>query len=181
MTSRSKKEITTFKKVTNDEKRAVDLMLFYVEQGVEFTSSFGDVSEGFYTSMIKMFDQVAIECDRDENLYKIFSERLYNVVSNGSRRLGIPRSLTGFILHIRVTVTILGCGSEFILRCTNKYFKEFFTDILLEGFCPEFRNTRDFGNNKLLIVPERLQNNIIGSLGEYTEKVAEHFDNKTEA
>jgi hypothetical protein len=76
----AKKEITTFKKVTNDEKRTLDLMLFYVEQGVEFTSSYGDISEGFYTSMIKMFDQVTFECDRDKYLYEAFSERLKAVV-----------------------------------------------------------------------------------------------------
>jgi hypothetical protein len=30
----AKREITAFKKSTNDEKRTVDLMLFYVEMGV---------------------------------------------------------------------------------------------------------------------------------------------------
>src|SRR4051812_27391109 len=68
----AKKEITAFKKATNDEMRTVDLMLFYVELGVDFTNSYGDIYEGFYTSMVKMFDQVAMECDRDEELYKAF-------------------------------------------------------------------------------------------------------------
>ncbi|OLS40717.1 DUF6155 family protein [Bacillus sp. MRMR6] len=77
----AKKEITTFKKLTNDEKRTADLMLYYVELGVEFTCTYGDISEGFYSSMVKMFDQVASQCDRDEELYKVFSERLENVVS----------------------------------------------------------------------------------------------------
>jgi hypothetical protein len=77
----AKKEINAFKKATNDQKRTVDLMLFYVEQGVEFTCSFGDISEGFYTSMIKMFDQVAEECNQDEELYNAFSSRLDTVVS----------------------------------------------------------------------------------------------------
>lgn len=77
----AKKEISTFKKVTNDEKRTVDLMLYYVEQGVEFTCTYGDISEGFYSSMVKMFDQVASHCDQDEELYKEFSERLEHVVS----------------------------------------------------------------------------------------------------
>ena len=78
----AKKEITAFKKATNDEKRTVDLMLYYVELGVKFTNTYGDINEGFYTSMIKMFDQVAMECDRDEELYKAFSIRLENVLSN---------------------------------------------------------------------------------------------------
>lgn len=57
-------------------------MLFYVEQGVEFTNSYGDISEGFYSSMVKMFKQVAMECDRNEEYYKEFSTRLDNVVSS---------------------------------------------------------------------------------------------------
>lgn len=78
----AKKEITAFKKATNDEKRTIDLMLFYVEQGIEFTCTYGDIDEGFYSSMVKMFDQVAMECDRSEELYKEFSIRLRNVVSH---------------------------------------------------------------------------------------------------
>ncbi|MEH7303812.1 DUF6155 family protein [Neobacillus drentensis] len=78
----AKKEITAFKKATNDEKRTVDLMLFYVELGVKFTNSYGDINEGFYSSMVKMFDHVAMECDRDEELYKAFSTRLRKVIAN---------------------------------------------------------------------------------------------------
>lgn len=78
----AKKEITAFKKATNDEKRTVDLMLFYVGQGVAFTCTYGDVYENFYSSMVKMFNQVAMECDRDEELYKVFSTRLRNLLSN---------------------------------------------------------------------------------------------------
>jgi len=89
----AKKEINAFKKATNDQKRTVDLMLFYVEQGVEFTNSFGDISEGFYTSIIKMFDQVAEECDRDEELYKAFSARLYNVVTEAPEGWGFQEAL----------------------------------------------------------------------------------------
>ncbi|MBT2698809.1 hypothetical protein J7E79_15510 [Bacillus sp. ISL-40] len=77
----AKKEITAFKKATNDEKRTVDLMLFYVEQGVDFTCSYGDIDANFYSSMVKMFDQVAMECDQNEEFYREFSTRLSKVVS----------------------------------------------------------------------------------------------------
>ena len=77
----AKKEITAFKKATNDEKRTVDLMLFYVEMGVEFTNTYGDIDEQLYSSMEKMFDQVAMECDCDEDLYKVFSNRLETVLN----------------------------------------------------------------------------------------------------
>lgn len=77
----AKKEINAFKKTTNDNKRTVDLMLFYVEQGVKFTSSYGDIDEHFYSSMVSMFDQVAMECDHNEEYYREFSTRLRKVVS----------------------------------------------------------------------------------------------------
>jgi hypothetical protein len=54
----AKKAISTFKKITNDEKRTVDLMLYYVEQGVDLTNTYGDISESFYGSLVKMFEQV---------------------------------------------------------------------------------------------------------------------------
>jgi len=78
----AKKEITAFKKATNDEKRTLDLKLFYVEQGVEFTNTFGDINEGFYGSIARMFDQIAVECNQNEELYQAFSSRMRNVVSN---------------------------------------------------------------------------------------------------
>ncbi|WP_223881779.1 DUF6155 family protein [Niallia endozanthoxylica] len=76
-----KKEITDFQKATNDIKRTADLMLLYVEQGVEYTTSFGYFSESFYSSMVKMFDQVATECDNDEELYNDLSNRIQEVLS----------------------------------------------------------------------------------------------------
>jgi hypothetical protein len=81
----AKKEITGFKNATNDVKRTVDLMLFYVESGVDFTNTYGDISEGFYSSMEKMYDQVAMECDRNEDLYREFSSRLSSVLSEAGR------------------------------------------------------------------------------------------------
>jgi hypothetical protein len=68
-------------------------MLFYVEQGVDFTCAYGDISEGFYTSMINMFYQVAKECDRDEELYKAFSSRLYQVVTTAPVGWGFREAL----------------------------------------------------------------------------------------
>jgi len=63
-------------------------MLFYVEQGVEFTNSFGDINEGYYVSLVRMFDQVAVEFDRNEELYQAFSSRLSQVVSREQERSG---------------------------------------------------------------------------------------------
>jgi hypothetical protein len=76
-----KKEITAFKNATNDEKRTIELMLCTVELGVEYTSTYGYISDSYYSSLLKMFDQVAIECDGDELLYREFSSRIDKVLS----------------------------------------------------------------------------------------------------
>jgi hypothetical protein len=61
---------TAFKKTTNDEKRTVDLMILFVELGVEFSSGYGYISSSFYSSILKMFDSVTLECDQDEDKYR---------------------------------------------------------------------------------------------------------------
>lgn len=66
---------------------------------MEFTCTYGDISEGFYSSMVKMFDQLAILSDRDEELYKEFSERLDSVVSDAPEG---SRCFTRILLHNRV-------------------------------------------------------------------------------
>lgn len=78
--AQAKNAINEFKKATGDEKRTIDLMLFYVEQGVEFTCAYGDMYESFYISMVKMFGQVALECDQNEDLYRHFANRLRKVI-----------------------------------------------------------------------------------------------------
>ena len=65
-------------------------MLFYVEQGVKFTCTFGDIDEGFYSSILKMFDQVAMKCDQNEELYKEFSTRLRRSIRGRQNWLGVP-------------------------------------------------------------------------------------------
>ncbi|WP_077212480.1 DUF6155 family protein [Bacillus dakarensis] len=79
----AKKAITDFKKLADDRMRIVDLMLFYVEMGTDFTDSYGAIDEKFYNSMVSMFEKVVSECEDDETLYKVFKERLYNVVEGG--------------------------------------------------------------------------------------------------
>jgi hypothetical protein len=76
-------------------------MLFYVEQGVAFTCTYGDVYENFYSSMVKMFNQVAMECDRDEELYKVFSTRLRNLLSNADGTgWGFQEALVDYFIRL---------------------------------------------------------------------------------
>ncbi len=51
----AKKSITEFKKISNNKMHISDLMLFYVEIGVNFTACYGDIDENFYMSMERMY------------------------------------------------------------------------------------------------------------------------------
>ena len=76
----AKNAISNFKKLSNDELKTLDLMLFYVELGTEFTNTYGDIDSKFYNSMVSMYNKVVIECNNNEKLFIIFQERLYSVV-----------------------------------------------------------------------------------------------------
>ncbi|MED4352470.1 DUF6155 family protein [Schinkia azotoformans] len=76
--------ITNFKKITGDQLRTLDLMLFYVEVGTEFTNTYGDIDGRFYDSMISMYNKVISECAKDEKLFKIFHDRLSSVIEDSS-------------------------------------------------------------------------------------------------
>ncbi|MEC5425456.1 DUF6155 family protein [Virgibacillus sp. C22-A2] len=79
--AKAKGAITNFKKLSNDHFRTVDLMLFYVEVGTEFTNTYGDIDGKFYDSMNSMYDKVIVECEKDETLFKEIKDRLYAVVA----------------------------------------------------------------------------------------------------
>ena len=56
--SKAKKALSDFKKICTDEERILDLMVHYVEMGVEFTNTYGDINENFYYSLESVFTSV---------------------------------------------------------------------------------------------------------------------------
>lgn len=84
MLSEAKKAISDFKKLCNDEKFILDLMLYYVEMGVEFTNTYGDLYEEFYSSVEKMYWSVieAINKHKDPRMFSVFSKRLKAVIDD---------------------------------------------------------------------------------------------------
>jgi len=76
----AKKAISKFKKLTNNQLKTVDLMLFYVESGTEFTLTYGDIDGKFYDSMESMYAKVIFECEESKVLFDEFHSRLYSIV-----------------------------------------------------------------------------------------------------
>ena len=62
--------ISDFKKVSKNRENVAELMLHYVECGVEYTSMYGDINEAFYYSIESMFsDFVRVLNNLDSEAY----------------------------------------------------------------------------------------------------------------
>lgn len=80
----AKSEITAFKKICNVPAKVIDLQLYYVECGIEFTNMLGDINESFYNSMAGMYETVANSLMKagDLKLIEEFMPRLQQAVDD---------------------------------------------------------------------------------------------------
>lgn len=78
-----KQAISDFKKLGPSSDLLAGLMLFYVETGVEFTNDFGDIDEGFYSSMEKTY-VAALTLMKKENILDKFTDRSKKIVTDTS-------------------------------------------------------------------------------------------------
>jgi hypothetical protein len=80
----AKRAITDYKKVSTSVEELADLMLFYVEMGVEYTTTYGDINEEFYSSMEGMYSRV-LKLIADNDLHDHFSSRCRQIIDDTSR------------------------------------------------------------------------------------------------
>jgi hypothetical protein len=78
-----KKAISDYKKICQTDSALIDVMLFYVEQGVKFTNAYGGIDEPFYVSMEGVYKQ-AIEIIIKSNLKDIFQTRCRKIMDDTS-------------------------------------------------------------------------------------------------
>ena len=80
--SSAKEAISSFGKICSDVSMVIDLELYYVECGVEFTNTYGDINESFYSSMERMYWVVIEKLNKsdDMHLYETFADRLSAVI-----------------------------------------------------------------------------------------------------
>jgi hypothetical protein len=80
----ARKAITGFKKLCSDDKLILDLMLYYVEMGVEFTNTYGDIDEDFNSSIESMYASVIKTLNKQDapSLYHEFQTRLEAVMDD---------------------------------------------------------------------------------------------------
>lgn len=99
----AKSAITAFKKVCNVSEKLIDLQMYYVECGIEFTNTYGDINASFYNSVGGMYAVVVeslIKLD-DSELTKKFMPRLEKAVSDAEGiGWGFPDDLYNSFLQI---------------------------------------------------------------------------------
>jgi hypothetical protein len=79
--ARGRKAISDYKKATKDPVGTLDLMVYYVECGTQFTVNYGDIDEGFYASLEAMFTQVVTRLQHsDQDTIDRFLPRLRGLV-----------------------------------------------------------------------------------------------------
>ena len=81
--SEGKKAIADFRKLGISKDLLADLMLFYVETGVECTNEYGDIDEPFYNSIASVYSQ-ALTVMKKEKILDNFSDRAKKVVDDTS-------------------------------------------------------------------------------------------------
>jgi len=75
-----KKAISDFKKFSPSTDLVAELMLFYVATGVDFTNDFGDIDEGFYSSLGSTFVS-ALNLMEKGNLLDKFAGQVLTIVN----------------------------------------------------------------------------------------------------
>lgn len=76
--------VSEFQKEFDSAEACASLMLFYVETGIEFTTSFGDVDARFYGNLESMYER-ALKLITEERLAKAFEERCRSLARSCSQ------------------------------------------------------------------------------------------------
>ncbi len=82
----SRKAINDFKKLGTSQESIADLLLHFVECGVELTNTYGDIDESFYTSVENTYDK-ALDIIDDNGLLEKFKSRAFKIL-NDSENIG---------------------------------------------------------------------------------------------
>ena len=84
--SLARKAVLDYQKIAQSPHAVVDVMLYYVERGVDFTNRFGDIDAPFYASLERMYEQALNQIDRYQ-LHDQFQGRCKQLVT-ATRSMG---------------------------------------------------------------------------------------------
>ena len=75
----ARKAVRDYKKVSCSDSGYAEIMLHYVEVGIEYTNTYGGIDSPFYSSMAAMYFDAA-DFIKSHNMENLFQERLYKMV-----------------------------------------------------------------------------------------------------
>lgn len=75
-----KKAISDFRKLNPSAESIIDLLMCYVESGVKFTNDYGDIDEGFYSSIENVFHDAMNWID-ENGLHDNFKNRALEILN----------------------------------------------------------------------------------------------------
>ena len=81
--------VSDFRKASQNKESIADLMLYYVECGVEFTNLYGDIDERFYSSLESMFADFVnlLNSMENDSFYRRHAKRIQAVFAD-TRNIG---------------------------------------------------------------------------------------------
>jgi hypothetical protein len=82
----ARKALNEFRRASANPEAIVDIMIFYVEQGVACTHTYGDINEAFYNSLEGVFEDVIALLKKTGNseMIEAFRPRIKRIVANTS-------------------------------------------------------------------------------------------------
>lgn len=81
----AKKAISDYTKAAGEPAGILELMLFFVETGTEFTLNFGDIDEGFYYALERMYDKALhLVLTMDKETIDEYYDRFEDLVTSTS-------------------------------------------------------------------------------------------------
>jgi len=84
----ARKVISDFKRISKQPEHLLELMIFYVDTGVELGEEYGDMYEAFYSSMESMFEQIVKTLNDNKKLIPRFKARLDSIVEKSCEGWG---------------------------------------------------------------------------------------------
>ncbi len=77
----ARRAVTDYTKATGNPAEVLELMMYYVERGTACTADYGDIDEGFYSSLASMYDRLLKKLDvSDRETKESFRSRAAAVV-----------------------------------------------------------------------------------------------------
>ena len=93
----AKKAISDFKKISSDKALHIELLIFYVENCVDFTDDYGEINESFYNSGESVFEQAVKTLNAaGEDVYKQYEQRINQIVDKS-----MNGGFSDILAHIR--------------------------------------------------------------------------------